>query len=373
MLSPGERERMARNKALVVGALGLVGRAAVELLDTLEDWEVIGVSRRKPDWDPRAAFLSVDLRDRAACERTFGELRGVTHLIYTALYEAPRLGAGWNDPKHSAINLEMLRNTLEPLERGSPGLRHVTVLQGTKAYGVQQGPSKTPAKESDPRYLPPNFYYAQEDFLRERQRGRDWVWTALRPQLVCGYALGSPNNGIAALGAFAAICRELGVPLRYPGGSRIIEATDTGLLARACLWAGTTEACANEAYNITNGDVFVWSEVWPRIAALFGMEVGSPHPISLASVMADKAPVWERIRARHGLRCSLEELVPTWEFADLIFAWGSHPALGASGGGSAILVSTIKARQAGFADCLDSEQMFLDRLAEYQQRGALPH
>jgi nucleoside-diphosphate-sugar epimerase len=363
---------MARNKVLVVGALGLVGRAAVELLETLEDWEVVGVSRRKPDWDTRATFLSVDLRDRAACESAFGELRGVTHLIYTALYEAPRLGAGWNDPKHAGINLEMLRNTLEPLERGSPGLRHVTVLQGTKAYGAHQGPGKIPARESDPRYLPPNFYYAQEDYLCERQSGRDWVWTALRPQLVCGYALGSPNNAIAALGAFAAICRELGVPLRYPGGSRILEATDARLLARACIWAGTRAQCANQAYNITNGDVFTWSELWPRIAAHFGMEMASPHPISLASVMADKAAVWERIRARHDLRCSLDELVPTWEFADLILARGSHPALGASGGSDAILVSTIKARQHGFGDCMDTESMLIDWLAEYQRRGALP-
>ena len=38
-----------------------------------------------------------------------------------------------------------------------------------------------------------------------------------------------------------------------------------------------------------------------------------------------------RIRERYGLRCSLEELVPTWEFADLIFAWGSHAALGKFG------------------------------------------
>jgi hypothetical protein len=162
------------------------------------------------------------------------------------------------------------------------------------------------------------------------------------------------------------------VPLRYPGGSRLIEATDARLLARAALWAGTSPRCANEAYNVTNGDVFRWAELWPRIAELFGMDVGPPHPISLASVMADKGPVWERIRERHGLRCSLEELVPTWEFSDLIFAWGSHPALGANADSGAILVSTIKARQHGFADCMDTEAMFLEWLSEYQRRGALP-
>jgi len=364
---------VSRNKALVVGALGLVGRAVVEHLDTLADWEAVGLSRRKPDWDTPTPFLSVDLRDRAACEATIGELRDVTHLVYTALYEAPQLGAGWSDPRHAKINLEMLRNVVEVLDGASPELRHITVLQGTKAYGVHQGPSKTPARESDPRYLPPNFYYSQEDFLCERQRSRSWTWTALRPQLVCGFALQSPNNGIAALGVFAAICKELGVPLRCPtGANRILEATDARLLARAVVWAGTTPECANEAYNITNGDVFVWSELWPQIAAFFGMVQGPAHPISLEAVMADKGPVWERLRARHGLRHSFGELVSSWEFADMVFASGNHPALGHGATTDSILVSTIKARQHGFHDCIDTTEMFVEWLEEYQRRGALP-
>jgi nucleoside-diphosphate-sugar epimerase len=364
---------MARKKALVVGALGLVGRAVVEHLETLEDWDVIGVSRRKPDWETPTPFLSIDARDRASCQAQLSGLHDVTHLVYTALYESPRLGAGWTDPAHSAINLEMLRNIVEPLDEASPGLRHITVLQGTKAYGVHQGPTKTPCKESDARYLPPNFYYAQEDFLCERQQQRDWVWTAFRPQLVCGFALGSPNNGIAALGVYAAICKELGVPLRYPGGaSRILEATDARLLAEATVWAGSEERCANQAYNITNGDVFVWTELWPRLAEFFGMQVGSPHPISMQVVMADKEPVWERLAARHGLRYSYSDLITSWEFADMIFASGSHPALGHGATTDSILVSTIKARQHGFAACIDTEQMFIDWLTDYQRRGALP-
>lgn len=364
---------MSRKKALVAGGLGLVGRAAIEELEALDDWEVVGLSRRKPPGDVRTPFVSVDLLDAAACASSIGQLRDVTHLIYTALYEAPHLGAGWSDPQHAEINLAMLRNLLEVLDEASPGLRHITVLQGTKAYGVHQGPSKTPAKESDARYLPPNFYYSQEDFLRERQVGRNWVWTALRPQLVCGFALGSPNNGIAALGVFAEICRELGVPFRYPGGvARILEATDARLLAKASVWAGTTPACANEAYNITNGDVFVWPELWPRLAEFFGLELAAPHPISLQSVMADKAPVWDRIAARHGLRYGFEELVPSWEFADMIFASGSHPALGSGATTESILVSTIKARRHGFHDCIDTEQMMIEWLEDYRRRGALP-
>jgi nucleoside-diphosphate-sugar epimerase len=248
------------------------------------------------------------------------------------------------------------------------------VLQGTKAYGVQWGPpTRTPFKESHPRTMPPNFYFAQEDLLRERQRSRGWSWTALRPQLVCGFALGSPNNGVAALGAYAAICRELGLPLSYPGASaRILEATDARLLARAALWAGATPACANQAYNITNGDCFVWSDLWPGIARFFRMESAPPQPMSLQLAMADKGPVWERLAQRHGLRYGLQELVTSWEFADMIFASGSHPSLGAGATTSSILVSTIKARRHGFADCIDTEEMLLYWLEDYRRRGALP-
>jgi nucleoside-diphosphate-sugar epimerase len=268
----------------------------------------------------------------------------------------------------------MLRNLVEALDVASPQLQHIAVLQGTKAYGVQWGPpTRTPARESDPRYMPPNFYYAQEDFLRERQLSRGWTWSALRPQLVCGFALGSPNNAVAALGAYAAICRELGLPLRYPGGAtRILEATDARLLARAAVWAGATPACANQAYNITNGDCFVWTDLWRRFAELFRMEWAPPHAMSLQIAMADKGPVWERIMCKHGLRYGLAELVTSWEFADIIFGSGTHPSLGTGAATSAILVSTIKARQHGFADCIDTEQMFDYWLAEHQRRGALP-
>ena len=53
-------------KALVVGALGVVGRANVEYLTTLPDWSVVALSRRAPDFDTRARFISCDVTDRNA-------------------------------------------------------------------------------------------------------------------------------------------------------------------------------------------------------------------------------------------------------------------------------------------------------------------
>ena len=38
-------------------------------------------------------------------------------------------------------------------------------MQGSKWYGNHLGPYLTPARETDPRHMPPNFYYDQQDFL----------------------------------------------------------------------------------------------------------------------------------------------------------------------------------------------------------------
>ena len=65
-------------------------------------------------------------------------------------------------------------------------------------------------------------------------------------------------NAIPAIGVYAALLREAGLPLSFPGGApSIAEAVDADLLARACAWAAASPQCHNEIYNITNGDVFV--------------------------------------------------------------------------------------------------------------------
>jgi nucleoside-diphosphate-sugar epimerase len=105
------------------------------------------------------------------------------------------------------------------------------------------------------------------------------------------------------LGVFAAVRKEAELPLSFPGGPPFIfEAVDAGLLARSFEWAATTPACANEIFNITNGDVFVWDELWPTIADALWMEVGSPEPLCLQYEMPKKAGEWAAIVRKYGLR-----------------------------------------------------------------------
>ena len=89
---------------VIAGASGLVGSATLENVLSRQGWsDVVAVSRRVPEVDTTRTFqhLSVDLRDAEAARAALKDLRGVTHLVYTALYEQPGLIEGWSDPDAS--------------------------------------------------------------------------------------------------------------------------------------------------------------------------------------------------------------------------------------------------------------------------------
>ncbi len=220
---------------LVIGATGVIGRRTIQHLDAAQGWRAIGVSRRKPDYPTEAAHVSADLMDKDDCKAKLGALDGVTHLLYAAYSDRPTWAA------QCAPNALMLENVLDGIEAGGAKLERIVLMQGTKYYGSHLGPFKTPALESDPRHMPPNFYFNQQDLLMERQARRPWRWTCLRPHTVCGFAVGMPMNLVAVIGVYAAISKELGLPLRFPGTEAcyraVFQVTDADLLARATLWA----------------------------------------------------------------------------------------------------------------------------------------
>jgi nucleoside-diphosphate-sugar epimerase len=355
---------------LIAGASGLVGFAAARHFARRPGWRVVAVSRRLPDGLDGVELISVDLTDRARSAEVFGRMREVTHVVYAALHEKPGLVPGWRERDQMETNQRMLEHLFEPLLAAAPGLQHVTLMQGTKAYGAHLGPIPIPARERAPRHVHENFYWLQEDYLGAKQAGRPWRWTILRPQVIFGESLGSHMNLIPAIGVYAALLRAEGRPLSFPGGPPWVrEAVDADLLARACEWAATTPACANETFNVNNGDVFEWRQVWPAIAATLGMEVGPEVPMSLAAELPGREDEWRAIVRRHGLR-SPERLADFvgqgFTYADLQFAHGARRTPPTT------LVSTIKARQAGFADCMDTEDMFRKWFRRFQERRWLP-
>ena len=362
---------MPSKKVLVAGATGLVGHAAMKHFAAEPGCEVIALSRRRPAETHGARWLPLDLNDAAACAALAPEFAGVTHLVYAALYERPGLVSGWREDEQIRTNDLMLRNLMAPLERASPALRHVALLQGTKAYGVHVRPLTVPARENrSEMHEQPNFYWNQERFLRERQSSATWNWTILRPVLIVGDSVGSAMNVIPALGVYAAMMRRDGKKkLDYPGGAgRVAQAVDADLLARAIAWSGESEKARNEIFNVTNGDVFVWPNVWPAIADAPGFAAGDHVPLPLNREIRPREAEWAEIRAAHGLASgTLKDFVGlSFEYADYTMGFGRDAP------GPAAIVSTIKLMQAGFTEVMDTEAMFRKSFAEMQAKKLLP-
>jgi hypothetical protein len=92
------------------------------------------------------------------------------------------------------------------------------------------------------RLVQRNFYYDQEDPLRETAAERGFELTVLRPEGVVGYAVGNPMNLLMVITVYASVCPELARPMRFPGTVAAFDAlyrgTDAGLLARATVCRG---------------------------------------------------------------------------------------------------------------------------------------
>jgi nucleoside-diphosphate-sugar epimerase len=351
---------MARRTALIAGATGAVAKRLVELLASDPGWSVIGLSRRPPVERDRVVWLAADLADAEACRRVLSGHSDVTHVFYCA-----RAKHGEGGVESVEENVAMLCNVLDAAEETAPGLEHVHLVEGAKWYGQHLGRYPTPAHEDDPRHMPPNFYYDQQDLLATRQKGRSWTWSASRPNVICDFAPERPRNLISIIGAYAAICRELGLRLDFPGKpgafGALTELTDAGLLARGLVHMATSPACRNQAFNITNGDLIRWERQWPRIAKLFGLEAGTVRTISLASWMRDKEPVWTRIVAKQGLEPRRLDQVALWGFGDFVFGQDYD-----------VVSSLTRLRRSGFHEVIDTGEKLLGQIQQYRDARILP-
>jgi nucleoside-diphosphate-sugar epimerase len=351
---------MSRKTALVIGATGVSGRALISHLEKDDEWDVIGVSRKMPYFETRARFLSIDLFDEASCREGFRAASAATHVFYTAYADDPDV------TKTRAPNAHMFANAIPAIDAAAKNLQHISLCQGTKYYGQHLGPFKTPAKEDDPR--PPqlqHFYYDQQDLLVNLRQGKGWSYSTTRPHVICGFALGNPLNIISILAVYATILREQGKPLTFPGKpgafSSIYQATDAGLLARAMVWMATTPKCADQSFNVTNGDFFRYQNLWPAFARHFGMELGGVETIDLAAAMGDKEQLWADMNKKYGLKGHPISALANWNFGNYALRndWD-------------VMSSTTKLRQFGFCEVIDSETMYLDLFKTLQREKIIP-
>ncbi|WP_149093764.1 NAD-dependent epimerase/dehydratase family protein [Paenibacillus terrae] len=293
---------MSKKVALVVGATGIIGSYILEHISQLEDWDAIGIARTIPDQHPER-YVSMDLLNEVDIQEKLREIPEVTHIFYAAYQNFPALSKELIE-----VNTSMLEHVVNAVEEKSGSLQRVILMQGAKVYGSHLGKFKTPAKESAPRHLPPNFYYNQEDFLRTHQKGKGWSWTILRPDVVAGLSIGNPMNLAMLI-----------------------------------------------------GDVFRWEHIWPKFAECFGMDTAPVQTISLSDMMPLQKETWDPMVQKYDLQPTPYEKVAAWPFGDLI--WGSEYD---------VITDTTKIKQFGFHEVADSETVFLDLFAQFKNQKLIP-
>ncbi|GAA1422498.1 NAD-dependent epimerase/dehydratase family protein [Agrococcus citreus] len=353
----------------IFGASGLVGAAAVDAFLAAGE-RVVAVSRRAPELlgGGEPEHLPLDLLDGDGVREAIGGRGDITHVVYAAVHEQPDLVRGWRDREQMETNLRMIRSALEPLI-ASGSLAHVSLLQGTKAYGAHLHPIRVPAREREPRDAHENFYWLQEDYVREEGERSGFAWTIFRPPLIVGPTYGVAMNLVPVIGAYAAIRAAEGLPFTYPGGpSYVAEAVDTEVLAQALVWASRAAEARDEHFNISNGEVFQWRDLWPAFAEELGVEAGPDERFRISEYLLRRTALWEEIVARRGLRpLALPELLGRSHlYADFQFAAGAKapppPAL----------LSTVKLHEAGFHGVRDTELSFRRWFRVLVERRIIP-
>jgi nucleoside-diphosphate-sugar epimerase len=186
--------------------------------------------------------------------------------------------------------------------------------------------------------------------------------------MIAGGSYGSNLNALLAIGVFASLLKEQGRDLPFPGSRDnlgVMEMLDVELLARAIAWGAESPQAADQIFNIANGDTYVWPDLWPVIAAEIGIPVGTAEPMSVRDAVFGRADLWSELVRRHRLAVPEDPRAFLGESCSLAdFALG-HCA-------RTVLTSTIKIRQAGFHDCIDTATSVVGWIRRWREGRLLP-
>lgn len=353
------------NIALVVGATGIAGsNLAAKLLE--QGWTVFGLSRNPKNDSKGLHPIAADLLHM---ESLAAALRDVapTHVFFTTWMRKD------TEEENIRVNSAMIRNLLNVLSP-KKSVQHVSLVTGLKhylgpfdAYAKSGTLPETPLREEQPRLDLPNFYYAQEDEVYEAAARDGFTWNIHRPHTLIGKTIGNAMNMGTTLAVYASICKREGKPFTWPGSEAqwngISDVTDAKVLADQIIWAATNTEVHNEAFNITNGDVFRWKWLWPKIAEWFQIESegynGTIQP--LERVLNEKNAIWKDITKEHQL---IEG-----DLNQLASAWHTDLDLGRP---LEVMTDMSRSRKLGFTTYKNTKDSFFELFTELRNDKIIP-
>ncbi|OIW30715.1 NAD(P)-binding domain protein [Coniochaeta ligniaria NRRL 30616] len=399
------------SSAIVTGATGILGREIVKQLgkDT-QKWKTIHALSRsqKDEYPSNVVHNHIDLT--GSVQEMAKDLKDVKaeYVFFAAYLKEDSEQANWE------TNGKMIENFFSALELTGAvkDLKRIILVTGLKQYGVHLGEVKIPMMESDPWLeggsWPPNFYYRQQHSLHKFcEKNKHVSWVVTYPNDVIGVAKGAFMNLATSLGLYAAVEKELGRDLEFPGNEAFYNMfdvfTSSKIHAEFCEWAALEPKAANQAFNIHNGDVESWQNLWPHVARRFGMKVkadqfasASAKGLESVNVLTDKPPIsvtaaelglkgkitpskvanrislvkwsqqeevkkaWEKLAGREGLDKTAFEKSPWW-FLDFVL-----------GRSYEVVASMSKAREFGWTGYIDTWKSLSDAFGELEAEKILP-
>lgn len=351
--------------ALVVGASGITGSNLAQKL-LAKGWVTYGLARNPNTAIEGLQPVAADLLDTDSLKMALAEIKP-THVYITSWMRND------TEAENIRVNSLMVKNLLDVLSE-KRSVQHVALVTGLKHYlGPFEAYAKegflpiTPLREEHPRLDIENFYYAQEDEVYAAAARDGFSWSIHRPHTVIGKAVGNMMNLGTTLAVYASICKELGLPFIWPGSSAqwngLSDVTDARVLAEHLIWASTTDAARNEAFNIVNGDVFRWSWLWNQLAAYFGVEAvgfdGTIHP--LEERMEGYGDTWRQIAAKYNLKEA--------DLNRLASAWHTDLDLGRP---IEVMTDMSKSRKLGFNVFQKTDESFFDLFEQLRAEQLIP-
>jgi len=351
--------------ALVVGATGITGSNLAEKL-IARGWQTLGLARHPASGLENLVPVTADLLDPDSLRIALQE-HSPTHVFITSWMR------GDTEAENIRLNSAMVRHLLQALSPKTT-VEHVALVTGLKhylgpfeAYAKEGFLPETPLREEHPRLAIENFYYAQEDEVYAAAARDGFTWSVHRPHTIIGQAVGNLMNLGTTLAVYATICRATGRPFTWPGSAAqwngLSDVTDARVLAEHLIWASTTEAARNQAFNVVNGDVFRWSRLWQQLADWFGIEAvgfdGTIHP--LEKTMQDDRAVWKEIAESHHLK--------EQDLTRLASPWHTDLDLGRP---IEVMTDMSRSRKLGFTVYQPTEESFFALFEKLRSENLIP-
>jgi hypothetical protein len=303
-----------KKTALIADGNSALGRNTAVFLETMGNWNIIITSPQKLHYTGAFEFIRLDGFNMDVIDQHQEKLQEITHIFF-----------GTADNK-SHDDLDSLDLVIE-IEKITPWLEHIIFIQETARYKKQNAISRLIATGQEELSAFLHYFYVssfEEESLIQKSTNKKWGWTSLRSNAIIDIYIDNYSNIATQIAIYATICKELGIPMRFPGSEETynarVDITALEILKESMQYVLSQNSCKGEIFNITDGNDLRWIDLWRQISDYFHIQAGKPKVYSLGAYMQTRKSIWQKICKKYKL--NHESLFDSlnWSSCDSMFS-----------------------------------------------------